>query len=117
MMGKREFQAMKQTAYFINMARGGLVDEEALAAALAAGEIAGAGLDTFEAEPRVSEKLRAEPRAFLLPHIASATEETRFNMSRRSIENARAVLSGGAPLNPINAPREAVSAHSLLVPN
>ena len=74
---------MKTTAYFVNMARGGLVDEEALAAALHAGEIAGAGLDTFEEEPKVSAALRAEPRAFLLPHIASATDETRFNMSER----------------------------------
>lgn len=104
MMGKKEFEAMKDTAYFVNMARGGLVDEEALAAALHSGEIAGAGLDTFEAEPKVSAALRAEPRAFLLPHIASATDETRFNMSERSIANARAVLDGGAPINPINAP-------------
>jgi hypothetical protein len=74
------------------------------AAALHAGEIAGAGLDTFEEEPKVSAALRAEPRAFLLPHIASATDETRFNMSERSIANARAVLDGGAPINPINAP-------------
>lgn len=83
MMGMKEFKAMKTTAYFVNMARGGLVDEEALAAALHAGEIAGAGLDTFEEEPKVSAALRAEPRAFLLPHIASATDETRFNMSER----------------------------------
>ena len=67
MMGKKEFEAMKDTAYFVNMARGGLVDEEALAAALHSGEIAGAGLDTFEEEPKVSSPRNLPLRSTQLP--------------------------------------------------
>ncbi len=111
MMGKAEFNAMKPTAYFVNMARGGLVDEEALAEALATGEIAGAGIDTFEQEPNIHPKLVAQDRAFILPHIASATDDTRFAMAARCLDNARRVIDGGAPVNPINAPPAAVSSH------
>eukprot|EP01051_Picozoa_sp_SAG22_P001967 SAG22_NODE_83_length_21704_cov_58.556584_10_plen_214_part_00 len=115
MMGPAEFAAMKPTAYFINMSRGGLVQEVALAAALKAGEICGAGIDVFEAEPIVHPDLldpAIADKLFMLPHLASAGEETRVEMTARMLENARRAIDGRAPLNPLNAPAGAVAALS-----
>ncbi len=100
-IGAAEFSAMKKSAYLINTSRGPVVDEAALAAALAAKEIAGAGLDVFEREPEVNQELYALDNVTLAPHIASATVRTRFNMARIAAENAVAVLGGGQPLTPV----------------
>jgi lactate dehydrogenase-like 2-hydroxyacid dehydrogenase len=94
-------QAMKSTAYLVNTARGGVVDEAALVAALKAGEIRGAALDVFENEPNVNPALLEAPNLVLTPHIASAGEATRDAMGILAIDNAAAVLSGAPPLTPV----------------
>ena len=85
---------MKKSAYLINTARGPVVDEEALATALQQGKIAGAGLDVFEKEPIVHQALIGLDNAVLIPHLGSATVETRTAMANLAVTNALAVLSG-----------------------
>ncbi len=94
-------RAMKPTAYLVNTARGGIVDEAALIAALRAGEIRGAALDVFENEPHVNPELLDAPNLVLTPHIASAGEATRDAMGILAIDNAAAVLAGREPLTPV----------------
>jgi len=94
---------MKSTAVLVNTARGPIVDEAALAEALRAGEIFAAGLDVYEREPQVTEALLDLDNVTLLPHLGSATEETRAAMGLLAVENLMAGLSGQRPrclLNP-----------------
>lgn len=93
--------AMRSDAYLINTARGPIVDEAALVDALNNGVIAGAGLDVFEREPKVHSGLLSCKNAVLLPHLGSATVETRTAMSELAAGNALAVLDGSEPLTPI----------------
>jgi lactate dehydrogenase-like 2-hydroxyacid dehydrogenase len=93
--------AMKPTAYLINTARGGVVDESALVDALHAGQIRGAALDVFENEPDVNPALPDAPNLVLTPHIASAGEATRDAMGILAIDNVAAVLAGKPPLTPV----------------
>jgi lactate dehydrogenase-like 2-hydroxyacid dehydrogenase len=88
---------MRPSAFLINTARGDVVDEAALVEALTSGTIAGAGLDVFEKEPQVSPALLAMENVVLLPHLGSATQETRVAMGMRALENLRLFFSG-APL-------------------
>jgi len=88
---------MKPDAYLINTARGEVVDEVALVQALTWNTIGGAGLDVFDGEPRVSPELRACENTVLLPHLGSATRETREAMGRRVLENVDAFFSGRTP--------------------
>lgn len=92
---------MRHGSYLVNTARGPLVDEAALADALASGHLAGAGLDVYEQEPRVHPRLLELPNVVLLPHIGSATERTRLAMATLAVRNARAVLSGEPPVTPV----------------
>ena len=101
LIDERALRAMKPTAYLINTARGGVVDEAALVAALKAGEIRGAALDVFENEPNVNPALLDAPNLVLTPHIASAGEATRDAMGILAIDNAAAVLAGKPPLTPV----------------
>jgi glyoxylate reductase len=87
---------MQRHAVLVNTARGEIVDEAALAAALHAGTLGGAGLDVFEEEPRVHRDLLTAPNTVLLPHLGSATEETRTAMGLRAVENLRAFFRGEA---------------------
>jgi len=88
---------MKPSAFLINTARGDIIDEAALVAALKAGRIAGAALDVFEREPQVSSELLAMENVVLLPHLGSATQETRVAMGLRALENLKAFFAGTAP--------------------
>ena len=97
------FEKMKRTAYLINTSRGPVVDEEALVAALDRGTIAGAALDVYEYEPKVSPALVSRKDVVLAPHIASATTETRTKMAVMAVTSVAAVLEGRRPLNALNA--------------
>ncbi|HZD00052.1 MAG TPA: D-glycerate dehydrogenase [Actinomycetes bacterium] len=99
LIGRRELALMKPTAVLVNTSRGPVVDEEALAEALGSGEIFAAGLDVFEEEPRVHPRLLAAPRAVLLPHVGSGSQQTRTRMARLAADGVRAVLAGERPLN------------------
>ena len=101
LIGAEELRAMKPSAILVNVSRGAVVDEAALAAALAAGEIAAAALDVFEAEPKVHPALLGLPNVVMTPHVASATGETRAAMARLAAENVIAVLRGDGPLTPV----------------
>jgi len=92
---------MKKGAILINTSRGDLVREEALARALEEGHLGGAGLDVYTDEPAIHPRLLAAPRTVLLPHIGSATMETRRNMAAIAVANVQAVLHGGPPLTPV----------------
>lgn len=98
LISENQFARMKPSAYLINTARGPIVNEEALVQALKAGEIAGAGLDVFENEPAVHPGLLELDNAVLIPHLGSATVETRAAMADIAATNALAILAGqGAP--------------------
>ncbi len=102
MIGQRELAMMKPTGYLVNTARGPVVDEAALVEALDQGRIAGAGLDVYENEPRVSPGLKATGRAVLLPHLGSATIATRRAMALMAVENLVEALAGRRPPNLVN---------------
>src|SRR3546814_10977258 len=95
MVGARELRAMKPTAVLVNTARGPIIDQGALAAALRAGEIFGAGLDVVVEEPiAVDDELLSIPSCLVLPHLGSATVATRSRMADLAFENVRAALAG-----------------------
>lgn len=93
--------AMRPHAHLINIARGDVVDEAALIAALQKGQIGGAGLDVYEFEPDVPEALRALDNVTLLPHLGTATLEVRIDMGRMAVDNLQAALRGDTPPNPV----------------
>lgn len=94
--------AMKPTGIFVNIARGEVVDEAALIEALASNKIAGAGLDVYENEPHVPEALRALDNCVLLPHLGSATVETRIAMGQMALDNITAWHNGLTPPQQVN---------------
>ena len=102
-IGAKEIALMKPTATLINIARGGIVDDAALAQALKEKRIFAAGLDVFEGEPKVHPELLKLSNVVLAPHIASATEKTRRAMVDLAIDNLRAALDGRKPPSLINA--------------
>jgi gluconate 2-dehydrogenase len=102
-IGAPELALMKPTATLINIARGGIVDDVALAAALRAGRIASAGLDVFEGEPTVHPDLLACSNVVLTPHIASATVTTRRAMAMLAVDNLIGYLVRGQAVSPLNA--------------
>lgn len=97
LMNAARFAAMKKGAFLINTARGDVVDEAALVAALRDGTIRGAGLDVYEAEPQVPGALKAMENVVLLPHLGSATEETRTAMGMKVVDNVTAFFEGREP--------------------
>ena len=102
LIGAAELSRMKPTAYLINTARGPVVDEKALLAALQKGAIAGAGLDVYENEPALTPGLADLPNVVLLPHVGSATLETRTAMAAMAARNLIAGLDGQRPPNLVN---------------
>jgi gluconate 2-dehydrogenase len=101
-IGAREIAQMKPTATLVNIARGGIVDDAALAQALRDKRIAAAGLDVFEGEPKVHADLLTVPNIVLTPHIASATVPTRKAMANLAADNLIGFLLKGKPLTPLN---------------
>jgi lactate dehydrogenase-like 2-hydroxyacid dehydrogenase len=94
LMNAERLARLKPGAYLVNTARGDVVDETALVAALRSGRLAGAGLDVYEREPQVSPELLAMENVVLLPHLGSATQETRIAMGMRALENLRLFFQG-----------------------
>ncbi|MCQ4160554.1 D-glycerate dehydrogenase [Roseomonas sp. GC11] len=101
LMDEAAFAALPKGAVFVNTARGSLVDEEALLAALQSGHLFAAGLDVFRKEPDFDTRFAALPNVFLTPHVASATLETREAMAMRALDNIAAVTAGQAPPDPV----------------
>jgi glyoxylate reductase len=101
LIGPEQFELMRSSAYLINTARGPIVDEAALVAALRGGAIAGAGLDVYEHEPQLAPGLTDFENVVLIPHLGSATVETRAAMATLAARNTVAVLSGQPPLTPV----------------
>jgi glyoxylate reductase len=110
LISRRELALMKPTAVLVNTSRGPVVDELALAEALDSGRIFAAGLDVFEEEPRVHPRLLAAPRAVLLPHVGSGSQQTRTRMARLAADGVRAVLAGEQPSNLVTPPAPRASA-------
>ncbi len=102
MIGKKEFKLMKKTAVLINTSRGPVIDENALLKALKEGEIWGAGLDVYENEPLLEPGLTKLDNVVIVPHIGSATVETRTNMALMAARNIMAVLKGETFLQCVN---------------
>jgi len=102
LIGKRELELMKKTATITNIARGGVVDENALADALGANEIAAAAADVFESEPNLNPRLLELPNMVLTPHIGSASVATRRIMCQLAIDNLIAILDGKPALTEVN---------------
>jgi len=103
LIGARELALMKPTATLVNVARGGLVDQAALAEALAAGRLRGAGVDVQEREPPpADEPLLGLPNVILTPHAAHFSQESMDDLRRSAIEDVAAVLDGRAPRFPVN---------------
>ena len=103
--GGAEFVAMKDDAILINTARGPVVDEAALVQALEEGQIAGAGLDVYEDEPKVHQGLLGRSDVVLLPHLGSATHATRHKMVKIAVDNIVAAIREKTPKNAVNNPR------------
>jgi gluconate 2-dehydrogenase len=101
-IGAAELALMKPTATLVNIARGGIVDDAALVLALRDKQIAAAGLDVFEGEPKLNPDLLTVPNVVLTPHIASSTMPTRLAMANLAADNLIAYLGGKPPLTPLN---------------
>ncbi len=99
LFNKKIFDLMKRDAIFINVSRGDLVDELSLAEKLEKNELFGAGLDVYEREPEVTERLLQLKNAVLVPHIGSATYKARMGMAQMTIDNVKQVLAGITPRN------------------
>ncbi len=102
LFNRKAFRMMKNNAIIVNVARGPVVDEDALVWALETGEIAGAGIDVYENEPKVHPGLlKLKERVVLAPHLGSATGKTRRRMAKIAVDNVLSVLSGREPLDPV----------------
>ena len=100
-LNEGRLQRMQPHAYVINTARGDVIDEAALVRALHSGSIGGAGLDVFQGEPDIHPDILTAPNTVLLPHLGSATVETRTAMGLKVVENARAFFAGERLINPV----------------
>ena len=100
-LNEDRLKCMQTHAYIINTARGDVIDEAALVRALQSGSIGGAGLDVFQGEPEINRDILTAPNTVLLPHLGSATVETRTAMGLKVVENARAFFAGERLVNPV----------------
>ncbi|WP_424831276.1 2-hydroxyacid dehydrogenase [Ruegeria sp.] len=101
LIGSQVFEAMRPSCILVNIARGEVVDEAALIAALQSGQIAGAGLDVYEFEPAVPQALRDLENVTLLPHLGTSTEEVRTDMGHMALDNVAAFVAGRPLPNPV----------------
>jgi glyoxylate reductase len=101
-IGARELGLMKKTAFIINTARGPIIDEAAMVRALKRKQIAGAGLDVFEHEPKVHPELKKMKNVVIVPHLGSATVEVREEMANIVVDNIAALLEGRRPPGIVN---------------
>ena len=97
LMNAERFDLLPDGAIFVNAARGAIVDDDALIAALQSGKLKAAGIDAYNNEPNVDKRLVALPNTFLMPHIGSATAETRDGMGFRALDNLDAYFAGREP--------------------
>jgi lactate dehydrogenase-like 2-hydroxyacid dehydrogenase len=97
LMDARRFSLLPDGAIFVNAARGAIVDDEALIEALTSGKLRAAGIDAYNNEPKVDQRIVALPNTFLMPHIGSATAETRDAMGFRALDNLDAYFAGHEP--------------------
>ncbi|MCA8887827.1 MAG: hypothetical protein KDA46_03290, partial [Parvularculaceae bacterium] len=97
LLSRRRLELLPPHAYVVNISRGEIIDEDTLAEMIDAGRLGGAALDVFEYEPRPNPKLMAAPNVVLLPHMASATEESRLEMGERVIINIKMFADGHKP--------------------
>lgn len=97
LLSRRRLELLQPHAYVVNISRGEIIDENALADMIASGRLAGAGLDVFENEPKPNPKLVSAPNVVLLPHMASATVESRIEMGERVIINIKMFADGHKP--------------------
>ncbi len=102
LLNERRLGLLKPTAIIVNTSRGPVIDEQALAEALHAGKLWGAGLDVFEREPEIHPDLLTAPNTVLTPHIGSAEERFRLMMTTMVADNAKAILKGSTPPNPVS---------------
>jgi phosphoglycerate dehydrogenase-like enzyme len=102
MIGSAEFGRMKPDAFLVNTARGPLVQERALVAALKTGRLGGVALDVVENEPSFSAELLAHPNCLITPHAAFYSTESLYDMRANAAQTVRRVLLGGAPVNVVN---------------
>lgn len=105
LINEQRLRRLGPHSYIVNTSRGDVIDESALAAALKAGEIAGAGLDVYEREPQVTKELLSLPNVILAPHIGSATMESRQEMGEKVMINIRAVMDAHMPPDRVLPPR------------
>ena len=103
LVNAKVLQALGEQGFLINIARGSVVDEAALVAALEAGQLAGAALDVFEHEPAIPAALLQNERVVLTPHIGSATRETRLDMDELLLQNVAAFVNEGRLLTAVSA--------------
>ncbi|TPX44504.1 hypothetical protein SeMB42_g04307 [Synchytrium endobioticum] len=107
LLSQREFDLMKPRVRIVNTARGAVIDEEALMAALKSGKVFAAGLDVFEYEPHIPEFLRNHPRVTALPHIGGGSWETLEECEMQAADNCDAFVKTSKPLTPVNQPNPA----------
>jgi D-3-phosphoglycerate dehydrogenase len=116
LIGRRELARARRGTILLNVARGGVVDESAVAEALASGQLAGAGIDVFDAEPPDGSPLLAAPNAVLTPHLGASTEEAQVRVALEAAQQVVDVLEGRQARYAVNAPLLSAEAERVLVP-
>lgn len=104
LIGRKEFELMKQGACFINTARGEMVDSEALADALESGRLAGAACDVFEGEPNINRRLLSLPNMLMTPHVGAQTREAQAKVGKEVVQVVRSFFRDGKAMNLVNSP-------------
>jgi lactate dehydrogenase-like 2-hydroxyacid dehydrogenase len=102
LLSHKEFSQMKDGIFFVNTARGAIIDEAALIAALESGKVARAGLDVFEDEPRINPYFVESDRCIIQPHLGGLTQKARRDAERECLENIKSLFSIGRPVAPVN---------------